>query len=559
MKKEFGYLMLTAAVIIVIFGILSATLVSMFILTGIGTAHLDAAKNALFLAESGLQVGKKNLPDLNNPQTCATLSNTTSLATGSFTVGGETAFGSSQLLGNILKGDTPTTLQINNSAGLSTFGWVMIGSEMFTYYGNNLLGTLFNVQRAQYGTSAVDHSDGDLVSQYQCVITSTGNSPENNPLGTRKLQLSISPGTILYTVGSGGTILNWDGKAWGAQASPFSFQYNEVSILNYHTGWAVANNGLTQNSPQPWFFRIAKLTTNGWADSSFQNELGVNLNAVFTTSDKEAWAVGDRLLAGGPGPGNKPTILRWTASNGWCLSPIAPATSSCGAKPVSVVQAVSQRFLYAVKVLDTDGDGFGNFGIAAGGQTGTGTAGLILEYNGTQWTPISMAGGSYAQLSGLDIIANGNNTPKELFIVGNKIPLGNPNQPATNGVILRRQNNVWTEVTAAKPLIAVSMLDTDSDGIANFGMAVGTEGMVYYYNGSSWTAMAEFSASIDLTSVIVLSTTEAWAVATNGNRYHYNGSTWTLRNTGAGAANLNSISGLYASPPNVSFWSDVIK
>lgn len=109
------------------------------------------------------------------------------------------------------------------------------------------------------------------------------------------------------------------------------------------------------------------------------------------------------------------------------------------------------------------------------------------------------------------------------------------------GVILRRNNNVWTSVPSSttQNLNDVFFLD------ANNGWAVGAAGTVLYYNGTSWSGLTSGTTAI-LNGVYFTSSTNGYVVGAGGVVRRFDGSAWTAINVGF-TANVNAIHGLNAS------------
>lgn len=425
MRQQRGFLLLVAVVIIVIFAILSTTLVGMFVRAGGAAALFTSTNKAVYLTESGLQQGQKNLtqPVMASRQTCTGLSNTTSMSTGSFTVARATDTANSTnpryafatLTTGMTAAATPSTIVVNSSAVFAPYGRVLIGQEVFQYdrIVNSI--TLGGVTRAEDGSMPTTHSSGDIVSQFQCVIQSSGNSPATNTLGMRQYRQSIQQPTV-FTVGAGGALLRWNSDAaqlsWETQASGTALSLNGISVLNYHTGWAVGN------APNSNSFLIARLQGNTWAASSiFSSGNGVNLFGVSTTSNREAWAVG---MKEGSGSGTEFTMLRWTSS-GWTRLTTA---ASCPSGSLCIDRTgvnATDRELYAIQMLDYTGDGFADFGIAVGGNS----LGTILLFNGSfPWAEMLAfsTGDRVGRLRGVSYVKNGSNAPSEVFVVGTRRP-----------------------------------------------------------------------------------------------------------------------------------------
>ncbi len=554
MKQQRGFLTIAAVVMIVIFGITSAMLVSMFIRISSSTTYLAETKKSIALAESGLQQGVKTLTmsTITSRQSCVGLSNTTGLGTGSFSVirATDTAnsinprYAFSTLSGAITAGATPTTLAVSNSSVFASQGGrVLIGREVFQYQRIANATTLAGVTRAQDGTLASAHDSGTQLSQYQCTMASTGTSPTSSPLGVREYHQAIQQ-PVIFTAGAAGTILRWNSDAneltWGSM-SPGTFVFNGISVLNYHAAWAVANsNGTTS-------YRFSRLQGNAWINTNLALTQSRNLSGVYATSDKEAWAVGAL------GQGNTFTLMLWTRDAGnsdtnWCKV-------SCGGKTVSTTgTTAAARVLFAVKAIDTNGDGFADIGYTAGGQAGTGAnnRGLILSYNGSAWANFALPATTnrIGQLSGLDMLS-----ANEAYFVGGS------SLNATDGKLFRWRSGAWSAVTTTTTIMnSVSVVDTNGDGLADFGMAVGDTGKVYTFNGSfAVTGPTTIAGAANLQGVVVLSATDAWAVDSAGNRFHYDGSSWVTLNTGvATGSSLNGVSAVSPKNSPISSWYDLI-
>lgn len=559
MRHQRGFLLLVAVVIIVILAILSTTLVAMFVRAGSATALFVSANKATYVTESGLQQGQKNLtqPIMASRQTCTGLSNTTSMSTGSFTVARATDTANSTnpryafatLTTGISAAASPSTIVVNSSAVFAPYGRVLIGREVFSYERIANATTLAGITRADDGSMQTTHSSGDIVSQFQCVIQSSGNSPATNTLGARQYRQSIQLPTV-FASGASGTILHWNSDAaelsWVTNSSGTSLSLNGISVLNYHTGWAVGN------APNANTFLIARLQGNTWTASNILSSgNGVNLFGVSTTSNREAWAVGTKK---GNGANTEFTMLRWTGS-GWTRLTTA---ANCGSSTLCIDRTninATDRELYAIQMLDYTGDGFADFGIAVGGNSLGNT--LIYDASTLRWEALLTyaSGDRIGRLRGVSYVKNGSSFPTEVFVVGTRSPAN-----GTGKLIkLTRSGSTWSyaiQVNTVAPMNSVSVIDTDGDGIANFGIAVGDAGTVYLYNGSSWSAQTV--GGNDLLSVMVLSSTEAWAVGDNGTRYHYNGTSWVSIPTGVSTSNtLNAVSAVFPQNP-ASAWYDVI-
>jgi len=559
MSRQHGFLIINAIVIIVIFAITTTMLVSIYIRAAISSNYLVAASKASAAAESGLQQGLRNLTydTISSRQTCGALSNTTAIATGNFTVidatdeGTNPRYASSPLTTFIAAAGTPATIVVANSGVFSPSGGrVLIGREVFQYKRLADATTLTGISRAQDGTLSNAHLANALVSQFQCTMAVTGNSPATTPAGVRQYKQGVQQQTV-FTAGAGGTILRWDSDTaplvWQSM-SPGTFVFNAISALNYHSAWAVADDG----GNNAW--RLSRLHGNTWANITItQGAMGQparNLYGVYATSDQEAWAVGQL------GSGNTFTILRWiqdgaNTNANWCDLPCTTKTVANG------TTANAERELFAVKTIDTNNDGFADMGYAAGGQGGTGggNRGIVMSYNGTQWAEIASYPATtnrIGQLYGVDIVVNGAAAPKDAYFVG-RSSLNN-----NDGKILSLRDGVWTVTTTTTQMRSVSVVDMDGDGYAEFGAAVGLDGAAYTYDGTTWTGPNVITTE-DLYGVHALSSTDVWVVGTNGSRFHYDGVTLISLVTGAATGNiLRGLSAIYPQQSAISSWYDVI-
>lgn len=565
--KQKGFLLVLVTIIIVIFGLLTAALVAMFIRSSVSSSYLQALGKASALAESGLDLGLSNLSQstLSNRQTCSGLSGTATLTSGSFSVALATdtansinpRYASSSLATAVSSGSSPSTISVNDSSVFASHGGrVLIGAEVFEYLSISSGTTLSGVTRARAGTRATSHVVGELVSQFQCTMASTGDSPATNPLSTRQYQAAVQSPTV-FAVGTNGTLLDWNNDSaqltWQALSSGTSVDLYAVSALNYHSAWAV---GELANIANIGYFNFARLQGNTWSGLAFSSGVkngASNLYAVSATSESEAWAVGDVQ-------GNNFVIMRWVrdganSTGNWCR--LTTNAAICTKNYSTSGTSGAQRILYAVGTLDLNGDGFANVGYAGGGQggTGSGNRGIILYYDGSLWSSISLPASSnrIGQIQGLSIIPNGSSAPKDIFFVGLS------SQSTGAGKIMELENGAWnTVLTTTNPMSAVSMVDTNGDGFADFGIAVGNNGTVYSFNAGTWSGPFTITSS-NLNGVAVLSPTDIWIVGDNGVRFHSDGtSVVSLTASVTTSQNLLGLTAIFPHDSGLSPWYDLI-
>ena len=298
MRQQKGFLLIAAVIIIVVFALLSAALVSTILRATESTRYLHAIPEATALAESGLDLARKSLTitDLSTRQTCAGLDTTTALVTGNSITGTATnsvnnpRYAYATLATAIANSTTPTTIIVNDTSVFALDGWVLIGREVFQYERIANATTLAGVSRAQDGTEASAHIVGNVVSQYQCSIAGIGHAPGTNPKAIREYQQGMRQ-PLLFAAGQNGTILRWNGPTtellWASQASGTALDLHAISALNYHSAWAVGD----QTSAG---FTFVRLQGNTWTPAFAALGSETNLYGVDATSDNEAWAVGER-------------------------------------------------------------------------------------------------------------------------------------------------------------------------------------------------------------------------------------------------------------------------
>lgn len=586
MNKQHGFLSLAGVVIIIIFGLLSAYLASMFIRSSTSSTYISSSKQQASLAETGLEVGLANLTLANigtgstNRSSCAGLSvPITSLSTGAYTVYSannfQPYFVSNTLNTTIPASGTVSTITLNSASSFAPFGRVLIGREVFLYTGVSG-STLTGVQRAQDNTTATLHTGGSsttgaIVSQYQCTLEANAAGPDASSPYARRLSRQDVQQPML--IGVGVTHANaWNPSTaelgWADMGLPTTTNTNGVDALNYHDAWAVGDK---VSGGTKYFVRRLQGTT--WTQSVItapgtgtrQQAKAQNLNAVYATSGEEAWAVGNAASGAVIATASQLNILHWLRStNTWCVVPLSGTT--CDSKLISetgVNTGNNTPSLFAVKTVDTTGSGLASIGYAAGGKTNSYS--FIMQYNGTTWSLLSSPAlpANSGQINGLDFPLNGASNPKEVYFVG---------QTTTNNVSRIIKYNVTAGTmsligngTTTQNMNAVSVIDTNGDGLADFGCAVGNNGIYTFFNSSSFTASyRQIAAGATLNAVKVLSTSDVWAFGFNsaGNAvgYHYNGTSWNLVGTVPNAA-TSDFSGMTAIFPRTpsSYWYDVIQ
>ena len=168
----------------------------------------------------------------------------------------------------------------------------------------------------------------------------------------------------------------------------------------------------------------------------------------------------------------------------------------------------------------------------------------FLSWNGTAWALTSTLTACAGQhLLGISMVSS-----QEGWVVGDNYHpacAGSGNFRYTvvkwNGTSwsLLAPANIPADTATQANLQAVSVLDTNGDGLGDIGFAVGDAGAIIKYNGSTWVTIAS-STIKNLTGVATVSASEAWAVGAAGTILKYNGTSWSAA-TSPTATALNAI------------------
>jgi hypothetical protein len=285
------------------------------------------------------------------------------------------------------------------------------------------------------------------------------------------------------------------------------------------------------------------LAAGTWQVDSSPNPAGSTfsqLNAAFTASPTQAWAVGQTRVAAS-GDGFETLIEEWNGST-WSVVPGAPASASAsslngvsGSGPSdiwAVGQNASTSFIehsngqswsHVASPASEPADGQLN-AVSADSPTDAWAGGsatnandtvvpLIEHWNGTQWSVSPNAindGGrilSIAAISPADVWA--------LAAVGK----GNP------AVIEHWNGTQWSIVS----LPVSGTLHGLSAVSANDVWAVGNDGLILNWNGTQWSQVANPAGQgASLEGLDALSANDVWAINLNGSvTEQWNGTQWT--------------------------------
>ena len=533
--KQRGFLLVAAIAMVVVAGFYGVVFTHMLTSGTSSNINYIQAMQSYYIADGGLNrglyaVNAANVQDSPDPLTtvdvrmsCSTIG-TTALGTGEFNINVATRKTTRTTLSAALSNSSSNIL-ITSTNDLTSQGRVYIGQEAVDYKGLGTCGPtnvpcLINATRGANSTVASSHDNGIYVSQFACELTATGSVPSlASPSGSSTLSAATNMEAVFAAgvdSGSSMTFTHWN-----------SINNNAFTQANSDNSTAGNNNdiyGIAAAGPD-YLLAVGKendddiftlwqwdVTNSKWIQLSQpsvdQNNYRQDLNAISAVSEKEAWAVGDR---GGSGGSRRWTVLRWDGSS-WCA--MTPSGACDGKDIPSDGGGGSIKHLEGVSVIDTNGDGLGNFGFAVG------NSGKILEYDGTDWTTASSPTST---------------TIRSVFVVS-------ANEAwacGDSGKIYRWDGSSWSQVRdfGGQQLYSVTALDTTGDGYANVGWVVGRQnnnGRAYRFTQAtpgatlSWTTHnPSGGANKRLRGVTMRRIGDVWAVGNTGRTIHWNGTTWT--------------------------------
>jgi|GEM_PF-7084294 len=528
LKNCKGYLMLTAAMIIVVFSLLSLLLVHMSVGTNVSQDHLQAANKALSAAESGLQDGQTQMLMVQTKPLCASLnvSYTGSASGDRYQVTGLS--NPSTPTFSTLQSDintSVTSLTLANSANFAPAGRIIIDREFIDYSRNDTASnTLYGLIRGADSTYGQAHSSGAIVSQYQCMLNAAGNSSEAAVQLRQGAQMPIA-----WIVGDAKSDTELSVYRWnqpqnslydGSGGSTTSaYDINAVSLLGYGAGWAVGEGGRV--------YRYGAGSGGGlWGDGSqVVGAYDGNLRGVWTVSSTEAWAVGNRVTNSRYG------ILHYNGSS-WCRI----GDSGC---TYGIVISEDAQNLYDIQMVQN-----GSLGVAVGGSDNVAVA-LLYFGSSVGWIVISPDPSLLiGRLWGVAVMQGG-----EAWAVGRSAFV-------TNGRIIRLNLSSSTDWsislsigTSNTVLRSISMLDLNEDGFADYGWAVGENRTAYWYNGTSWASGSSMlsgcttSGSDNFSSVVLWGKGNGILTTSNGKICFWDPGEqrWILRYTISGSPVINDV------------------
>lgn len=502
LQKQQGYLLISAIALIVVVAFLAASVSYIAVTHTEATINQIDSEQAFYIAEAGLARAKFKLFTTDPTQRidCDAVSGDAALTNVSF--GG----GQFTVTSSISQPSPPPTLSahinavttvipVTSLAGLTSGGRVMLDKELVDYTSGTSDSLscggsppcLVGVTRGTGGTNNVAHQSGTAVSQYECEITSKGAVPSfATPVAQRHvaaLLVQLGDGWIVGTKKLGEFFARWNGAFWSripVTSSVPDVDLNAIASLSNEDAWSVGDRSSGNALMLHW-------DGSNWSRVYPVGVSNENLYGISCLSGQDCWAVG-----------NKRTFAFW---NGTTWAPGNVKTNgniNSGQVPNKQINAVScsaTNDCWAVGVFDS-------------------SQSLFVFWDGAQWKrKLPAVSVPAVNFNGVSCTAS-----NDCWAVGNK--------SGGDAVIAHWDGSTWARVYPAGGPYA-SDLNAVKCVNGSDCWAVGQSGTVLHYNGASWTSVAS-SATRDLNAVDCNATDNCWAVGASTEIIRWQGSSWSL-------------------------------
>jgi len=532
-QKQKGSLLVGAIMLIVVVGLVAATVVRLAVVESTTTTdQLDSAK-AFYIAQAGLERAAYYV--LYHGTACSNITGDLNLTNisfgeGAFTVTG-TSYNPTPTTLNTDMTDVTSVIPVVDLSGYASLGRVQIGSEYIDYYGtssnsatcNGSPPCLINAVRGQSESTPEAHSAGNSVIQNMCMLDAEGAVPDLvSPYAKREVSEGVILGTgkgwIVGNVDSSGeTILNWSGTTWmryGPYASIPNITLRDIALTSGAEAWAVGDKKDGYPVIIYWDGATWLRAVNSYSPPNPEVSVSVpnkNLDAVICPSDNCCLAVGDSSA-----------LLIWNGSI-WDNA----AQSGVPDENFNDIACVSDNDCWAV----------GNK---------SGDLPVIIHWDGSQWTPSATGTTLPKDLLGVDCTSSNN-----CWAVGR------------TGTLTHWDGSTWSNVS---PPAEIGTLDVNSISCvdANDCWAVADQGalgpLFVHWNGSVWSTTAGVNVENSaLTAVSCSAADDCWAVGKNQSIVVWNGTQWTGITPAASVPNVHMRGIVFEGgvQPEVKFWREV--
>jgi hypothetical protein len=253
-----GYLLITSAVILVVFAAVGAMLAESYIKKGKAVAHDHQSKQALLIAQSALAMAQRSL--VKKEFTCSTIHGSSQFTSANLLGGQMTITGSASdttaTLASAISASS-SSVMVSDASNFGPQGVVQIDGEYIGYL-NKQGNALVDLMRGFKHTSAVSHEAGATIQQDQCLLTVQSAYPSfSNPVAQLTLQGVSMKKLFAFEFGT-----------------PSLLSASEINIRGNST---ITNSGVVLNSseyPGSTLMSGAGITISGSAETKVGNGAG---------------------------------------------------------------------------------------------------------------------------------------------------------------------------------------------------------------------------------------------------------------------------------------------
>jgi Tfp pilus assembly protein PilX len=504
MKKQGGFLLLSAVVLIVVMGFVASTIAYDAVTESQASSEQVDYDQAFYIANAGLQRAIAGITggDINSRIACGSVSGDSNYTAVSFASGQFSVTGAGNTLSTTLTlavNASTTILPVASVSGFNAQGVIMLDSEVLTYSGTSTSSgscagdapCFTGVTRAAGGSTAAPHVILTPVAQSSCNLVSTGAvSTIANPSSLREVRSGVGLMPDAWLVGDrdgSETVGRWDGAAWTRRSASSvipNVHLNAIAMLSYADMWIAGNRNSSNANLVHW-------DGSSWTRYLPSPSVNQHLYGISCIASNDCWAVG-----------NARTFLHWDGS-GWTTGNVKTnGNTNSGKVPNKQFRAVScssANNCFAV-------------GQADGGEA------LYARWDGSQWKRV-VPDSSVPDQNLYGVSCPGDN---DCWAVGKR--------DSSTLNISHWNGSTWTRVN---PAVAVNshlygVNCTSSNDCWAVGQRKSGDVLLEHYNGTNWSRVLPTSGdpNQDLWAVNCANPNSCWAVGKSGATLYYDGSTW---------------------------------
>ncbi len=539
LKKQSGFLLLSAVILIIAIAFIAATAAYVFVVNSRSSADQQLTTKALYVAEAGMQVALTRVvgTDVSQRIQCSQVTGHVDLTDVSFGPGQFTVIATAvtpyTTLSATINAST-TIIPVASITGFETVGSVMIDREVVNYTGTStsagscggIAPCLTGATRGAVTTTATAHVSGTPVGQDMCILQSTGKVPSNaSPLATRIIKRSVS-GVSKAVQAVGQKLVapasvnhkSWNGVSWDSVSSGITVaNFNDITILSFVDGWLVGDSDPASCSGSSKDTVFARWNGTVWTQVCSQ-DVSAHLYAIYCVSFQDCWAAGQ-----------SGTFAHYNGT--WSqFTNVTPISGSVSGWTINDIYCSASNDCWAV-------------GNKVGGKS------LFVYYNGTSWTQINPA--ASVQDEALYSITCLSST--DCWSIGNKGTFAHWNGSSWVGTGFG-VSGVPASV-AMRGLSCAASNDCWAVGSRNLGIP-----MFVHFDGSNWTRdTVNVNANVqdkDMHDIFCIGANECWAVGDLAANY-WNGTEWSDISTGIPNRPMEAVSGAGPPKPQIIGWKEI--